>query len=107
MTQKTRSRLYNSISRARVRKLGQRGRGSNPSGRTLHDATENGHNDVVRFLLRSGADVNVKDFRGLAPLHRAVQAARATTVESLLARGAAVNAKTQWGATPLLMLLGG
>jgi ankyrin repeat protein len=37
----------------------------------LHEAAANGHVEVLRLLLRKGADINVKDKYGFSALHEA------------------------------------
>ena len=67
----------------------------------LHYAAQNGHADVVAFLLDKGADVNRPNIAGETPLHYAVGLPDPAVVNLLLARGANPNARTTNGATPL------
>jgi ankyrin repeat protein/L-ascorbate metabolism protein UlaG (beta-lactamase superfamily) len=69
----------------------------------LHYAAQNGHADVVAFLLDKGADVNRPNIAGETPLHYAVGLPDPAVVNLLLARGANPNARTTDGTTPLRM----
>lgn len=40
---------------------------------SLHIAAQNGHIDLVRFLIESGANVNAQNFKGQAALHMSVE----------------------------------
>jgi len=78
----------------------------------LHEASENGHQDVISELLAHRADVNAKDKNSQTPLHLASNrddaeltplhvASNRDVVELLLASGANVNAENCDGRTPL------
>ena len=54
--------------------------------------------EIVRLLLDAGADVNVKDSKGISPLHWAFTP---EMVDFLVSKGAEPNAKTSAGLTPL------
>ncbi len=69
----------------------------------LHYAAQNGHADVVAFLLDRGADVNRPNIAGETPLHYAAGPPEPAVVSLLLARGASPTAMTANGATPLRM----
>ncbi len=69
----------------------------------LHYAAQNGHADVVAFLLDKGADVNRPNIAGETPLHYAVGLPDPAVVSLLLARGANPNARTTDGRSPLRM----
>jgi ankyrin repeat protein len=56
---------------------------------------------MVELLLVHGADVNVRDPRGITPLHMAAEKGDKELVELLLAHGADVNAKDAYGRMPL------
>ena len=57
--------------------------------------------EAVKQHLAAGTDVNMKDNRGMTPLHWAVERGRKETAELLIAKGADVNAKRTNGSTPL------
>jgi hypothetical protein len=67
----------------------------------LHHAVEEGHKDVVEFLLAKGADVNAKANNGTTPLHVAAVGGNKEVAELLLANRAEVNTKNDKGETPL------
>jgi len=78
------------------------GRGENINMRdrdgcsALHLAALGGYRDVVRILLRAGADVRAEDNRGDTPLHCAVSASAAdpNIIQMLLDAGADVDAES-------------
>jgi len=70
----------------------------------LHCATWKGHQDVVAFLLKAGADVNAQNQNehwGTSPLHAAAHANQPGIAQLLIDHGADVNAKDGEGRTPL------
>ena len=56
---------------------------------------------LVELLISAGADVNVKDYKGDTPLHRAVWMDNIELAKLLIASGTDVNAKDNYGETPL------
>lgn len=57
---------------------------------------------VIRFLIRSGADINETDKNGVTPLHRAVRFRSTEAVKELIVQGADVNAvEKRTESTPL------
>lgn len=62
-----------------------------------------GHEDVTRYLLLKGAQVNqaAKNLSGLYPLHSAIAANQNMLAKMLLEGGADVNVKQAQGLTPL------
>ena len=68
---------------------------------SIHKAAAIGDIETVKQHLASGADVNVKGYRGWTPLHMAAGEGNKEIVELLIANGADVNAKNDRGHTPL------
>jgi CheY-like chemotaxis protein len=95
--------------RARIEALlvqGARIRMKDPWGETmLHAAAKGGQEEIVRFLLQGGADVNAMTINRVSPLWRAASGRHVAVMRLLLEQGAAPNACTSWGETPLLRLL--
>jgi len=60
----------------------------------LHWAAGEGNNDIVKLLLKSGANINAKTSEhGLTPLHQASIAGHCDTIEFLLLNGAEIERK--------------
>ncbi|XP_033014901.1 ankyrin repeat domain-containing protein 39 [Lacerta agilis] len=73
-----------------------------PFGYTaLHYASRNGHYDVCRFLLESGAACNAQTHGGATPLHRASYCGHTEVAELLLTYGADPAATDDDGRTCL------
>ncbi|WP_158623762.1 ankyrin repeat domain-containing protein [Corallococcus llansteffanensis] len=77
----------------------------------LSAAVEQGHGDIVRALLKAGADPNRQAQRGDLPLFRALQRLQrheedVSLLELLLKAGADVNARSLGGATVLQTAVG-
>ncbi|KAL3282471.1 hypothetical protein HHI36_005654, partial [Cryptolaemus montrouzieri] len=69
----------------------------------LHLAAELCSPDLVKWLLRKGADVNAKKYRGKTPLHVAALRGNASITEILIDFGADYNNRDEEGETPLLI----
>jgi len=67
----------------------------------LHHATDQGHYEVVDFLLRHDAAVDAHDGNGYTPLMRAARGGRLEAVTLLVEAGADVDASDDEGRTPL------
>jgi len=68
----------------------------------LHNAALNGHEDVVRFLLDKGDDINIKDpFIGETALHKTARNNCMSVAALLIAKGIDVNAQSNDGLTAL------
>lgn len=69
----------------------------------IHLAAEEGHAELVKFLIKHGADVNTPTAGAnrITPLHLAAAQGRAAVVEALLAAEAEINAGDNAGKTPL------
>jgi len=65
----------------------------------LHHAVSNGHEEIVRFILEAGEDVNVPDSEGNTALHMAARQGHEATFQLLLASGADKYAKAGEGMT--------
>ena len=72
--------------------------GANPNSRDwftvetpLIEAAANGHADVVKLLIQSGADVNLQGEAWYGPLHRACENGHVEVAKILLENGADVN----------------
>jgi ankyrin repeat protein len=75
---------------------------SNVAARLLVMAAQNSSSDMLKFLIDSGLDVNLRDpDEGVTPLFRAVTSDSLDNLKLLLARGADVNARDRNGRTPL------
>lgn len=64
-------------------------------------ASEKGHTEIVRLLIKAGAQVNECHDNWWTPLMHAVSATQVETVRILLTSGADVNAKNLHGQTAL------
>ena len=67
----------------------------------LHFGAQNAGPNMVRFLLRNGADVNSNCLRGQTPICFAIAKRRYRNVEVLLEAGATLHVRTVLGETPL------
>lgn len=67
----------------------------------LHIAIDNGHSDIIQFLLEKGANVNAKKTTGYAPLHMAVYSGQLDLIKDLIAKNADIQAVTNEGNTAL------
>ena len=64
-------------------------------------ASEGGHLNIVKMLIKKHARVDVYDEAGKASLHIAAENGHLDIVEYLLRNGAFINAKKKMGITPL------
>lgn len=69
----------------------------------LMRAALDGQTDIVKALLRKGADVNARNHEGCTALMFAVINLHTATVKTLLRFGADVNARAVDGCTPLML----
>jgi ankyrin repeat protein len=67
----------------------------------LHVAAENGHLDIVKGLISSGADVNIAANNGFTALHFAAQNGHLDIVKKLTSSGANINKAENEGFTAL------
>ena len=68
---------------------------------SILDAAKGGNIAVVKQLISTGADVNVKDAGGQTALHWAIEYGHTEIAELLIAKGADVNARNYGEWTPL------
>ncbi|XP_056007550.1 uncharacterized protein LOC125665455 [Ostrea edulis] len=74
-----------------------------PSDFPLIVACEEGHVSIVKELVKAGADVNLRDFRGNTPLKAASEEGHVSIVKELVKKGADVNMQNESGDTPLVI----
>ena len=67
----------------------------------LMHAASKGKSEIVLWLLKRGAKIDLQDSEGFSALHLAIQGKHATIVESLLEEGANVELRDIHGNTPL------
>jgi ankyrin repeat protein len=72
-----------------------------PGWTPLIYAATGGHDEMVRYLLAEGANINAVSPNGTTALMMAVREEKFSTAELLIARGANVNVSNEQGATAL------
>jgi ankyrin repeat protein len=82
-------------------------RGANVDARTFQWtavllAARKARDEIVTFLIQSGADVNVEDYHGRTALHWVVMYGGRATARLLADKGANINATDRWGKTALM-----
>jgi uncharacterized protein len=77
--------------------------GADPNTGALRTAVAAGKVEAMQALLDFGADPNLRDEEGYAPLHSAVRQRGWAAVDLLLTHGADLFARTPYGDTPLDM----
>lgn len=68
----------------------------------LMEAAKSGQEEIARYLLQQGADVNARDILGESALIYAIEAGNVKIVQMLIDKGADVNMRTKLGVTPLV-----
>lgn len=63
------------------------------------------YKDIIRFLLKSGADIDSRDSEGNTPLHIAIIGGHRVLARQLITRSADVNIKNSAGKTPLQLAI--
>ncbi|KAG9404668.1 hypothetical protein AC1031_004873 [Aphanomyces cochlioides] len=74
---------------------------SGDEGTILQTAARNVHQDILKLLLASGADVNIVNENGETPLMSAIQAENIQNVEALIQGGANIHHQSHEGKTVL------
>ena len=69
-------------------------------------AAESGHNDILLYLIKHGADVNNKDGRKRTALHYASEKGDLKVVQALLSKGAEIDVEDGDRCTPLMLAAG-
>jgi ankyrin repeat protein len=75
-------------------------------GTALHRASATGHIEVVRLLLKCGADVDARGFANMSPLQIASSGGHLNVIQCLLDHGADVNRQDSHHRTPLKLAAG-
>ncbi|XP_024914400.1 cyclin-dependent kinase 4 inhibitor D isoform X2 [Cynoglossus semilaevis] len=73
----------------------------NQFGRTALQVMMMGNSQIARLLLEKGAQPNIQDRHGIAPVHDAARTGFLDTVGVLVEYGASVNIPDQSGALPI------
>ncbi|KAF6717971.1 Cyclin-dependent kinase 4 inhibitor D [Oryzias melastigma] len=73
----------------------------NEFGRTALQVMMMGNSKIAGLLLEKGADPNVQDKHGIAPVHDAARTGFLDTLQVLVENGASVNIPDQNGALPI------
>ncbi|MCJ1469996.1 hypothetical protein MMC07_008641 [Pseudocyphellaria aurata] len=74
-----------------------------PYNTKLFEAVQSGDETKIRELLEEGVDINMKDLRGMTPLHHAVRSNSEGIVRLLLREGAEILPRDIYGRTALHM----
>jgi Ankyrin repeats (3 copies) len=67
----------------------------------LHIAAEKGYDEIVSYLIQTGASVHARNYQAETPLHLAASYAPARTSKILIDAGSEVDAINIYGCTPL------
>ncbi|XP_057698502.1 cyclin-dependent kinase 4 inhibitor D [Corythoichthys intestinalis] len=73
----------------------------NRFGRTALQVMMMGNSGVARLLLEKGANPNLQDEGGIAPIHDAARSGFVDTLRVLVEYGASVNVADRYGALPI------
>ncbi|RLN60953.1 hypothetical protein BBJ28_00002667 [Nothophytophthora sp. Chile5] len=74
-------------------------------GSPLHGAAHNGQYGMIRYLLSSGADANLRNYKGRRPLHVVKQSVdMVLIIERLIEAGAEIDSTEKRGLTPLMFM---
>lgn len=69
----------------------------------LMRSASNGHLDVVHFLLKNGADINIHNPYGNTALSEAAYNRKLKIVQTLIVNGAKLDSQNEYGWTPLMV----
>lgn len=69
----------------------------------IHSACAISHFEIVKILIKNGADINTKQMQGFTPLHSAAYNGQTKLAKLLIDNGADINAKMDNGNTPLFL----
>ncbi|XP_077674137.1 ankyrin repeat domain-containing protein 31 [Eretmochelys imbricata] len=101
MLEETQQRIYSNDEET-GNKLSSKDFGKNLFGETLlHKAVAEDDTDLVRKIIKVGANVNTQDYAGWTPLHEASVEGFYKTANELLKAGADVNCKGSEQVTPI------
>lgn len=67
----------------------------------LHFAAQKGHIEIVKYLIKSGAQIEFKNLTGTTPLHWAAQNGHLEIVKILISHGADPNSKNKKSKRPI------
>ncbi|MDH4241512.1 MAG: ankyrin repeat domain-containing protein, partial [Phycisphaerae bacterium] len=84
----------------RPAKLVSSNSGDQKSSNSIHEAAAAGHLNLVKSLIKTGTDVNVKGRLDYTPLHHAAENGHADLVKFLISSGADLEARNHNGRTP-------
>ena len=74
---------------------------SNEKSSLIHFASQFGHIEIVKYLIKKGANINTKTLQGTTPLHRAVFFKRNEIAKHLIDQGAKINDQDSYKQTAL------
>ncbi|MHC4113652.1 MAG: ankyrin repeat domain-containing protein, partial [Planctomycetota bacterium] len=91
------------FAQTRPAKLVSSNSGDQKSSNSIHEAAVEGHLNLVKSLIKTGTDVNVKGRLEYTPLHHAAENGHANLVKFLISRGADLEVRNHNGRTPLAL----
>ena len=74
---------------------------SNEKYSLIHFASQFGQMEIVKYLIKKGANINAKNLQGTTPLHKAVFYKRNETAKYLIDQGAKINDQDSYKQTAL------
>lgn len=82
-------------------KIEPNGPSSRQQSAPIHLAAANGHLNCLTYLLKAGADVDIRDSHNNTPLHHACRSCFTDVALSLVRAGADIDAKNDAGRTTI------